>query len=137
MNRSSSRGSMRKHTWFLVLYVCALGGCRQARLQAHMQGKSQTTLYNVCTLVDLVESESKEPAPVELPELVDWLSKHGGGEESYIDYRQGTIRDAWGHSLVVIAESGKFVGLGSPGPDGRWENGKGDDIIVTLEEVKQ
>lgn len=130
---------MRAFAWSMVAAcICGLVlGCRQPDPEGHMRAKSRTTLFSVCKLVYLAESNTKEPPPVRLPELVGWLSKHASAEEPYIDYKQNTIRDAWGHPLVIVRESGKFIGVGSPGPDARWQDGNGDDIIVSLQEVKQ
>jgi len=97
--------------------------------------KSQVTLHCVCKHICLAEHNTEEPPPLKLPELVDWLAKHAA-EGPYIDYKRKTIRDVWGNPVVVVSESGKLTGLGSAGPDGNWQNGAGDDIVVTLEEVK-
>jgi hypothetical protein len=112
-------------------------GCRQPDPEGHMRAESRTTLFSVCKLVYLAESETEEPPPVKLGPLVTWLAKNASAEESYIDYKQGTIKDAWGRPITVIAEDGRFVGVGSSGPDGHWQSGEGDDIVVTLQDVRR
>jgi len=121
-----------------ALVVLALVvGCRQPDPEGHIRTESRITLFSVCKDVYVVESNTEEPPPVKLGPLVAWLAKNGLAEASYIDYKQGTIKDAWGRPITVIAEEGRFVGVGSSGPDGHWQSGDGDDIVVTLEDVRR
>jgi len=47
------------------------------------------------------------------------------------DVPQGfRLVDAWGQRLVYERRGDAFI-LGSTGPNGRWEQGSGDDIVVT------
>jgi len=66
--------------------------------------------------------------------LVPWLEKHGG-HWSMIDSADKTIKDRWGNPIIVVSQDGKFVGVCSPGQNGVWEGGRGDDIFVRLEDV--
>lgn len=111
-------------------------GCGNSYSSAHERVRAKAMLYSACSLVYLWQSETDEPPPVRLPELVEWLETHASAEESYIDYEAGTIEDIWGNEVVVISEGDEFLGLGSSGPNGNWEGGDGDDIVVMLEEVK-
>ena len=117
----------------LVWLGCAgLSGYRQPAPSAHLTAQSMNTLIYTCKLVNLGGFETKEPAPILLPELVDWLKRHASADEPYIDYRQKTIEDAWGNQVVIVSTDGRFVGIGSPGPDGIWQGGSGDDMIVKV-----
>jgi len=85
----------------------------------------------MCGEVNSAKFESGEQPPVKYPELVVWLQKH-----LYYDYSQEELLDAWGNQLVVVvSQAGTFAGLGSCGPDGKWGEGAGDDIILTFEEM--
>ena len=130
----------------VTLGCVTVSGCRGRDTadyaRAHLGSQSWEILYSVCVRVQTAESfkeEHEEPPPVKLPELVEWLVKHYAFDDHairYIDYQQKTIKDAWGNQIVVVSRADKFVGVGSPGPDGNWQDGAGDDIIVTLEDVK-
>ena len=46
--------------------------------------------------------------------------------------RSGRILDHLGNPVVLISRAGRLVALGSSGPDGKWEGGKGDDVIAEV-----
>ena len=134
----------------LVLLVGGMAFCclylvrdRDARLHAegYMWSKTAGRMSLICKLIILAEDDMDEPIPVTMSELIDWLAKSGYADTEYdsadIDFQQKMIQDAWGNPLKVLSdESGRFIGFGSAGPNGLWQNGQGDDIIVTVDEVK-
>lgn len=97
---------------------------------------SRNLLREVCKTIWLAEAESKQPAPTDMRKLVGWLGKHAPRNEEHIDYVKGTIRDAWGRDIILVSEGGRLKAVGSAGEDGVWEGGRGDDICVSLEEVR-
>jgi hypothetical protein len=99
-------------------------------------GWSEARLRAVATAIVLREANSAEPPPTSLAELVEWIASNVSKEEPYIDYDKKSIRDAWRSEIVLVVEDGALVGVGSAGPNRTWENGRGDDIVVKLEEVK-
>ena len=121
-----------------VLICAATPGCRRDGPETHNHVESRTILRDVCIYVRLAESTTQEQPPTKVPELIGWLEAagHVSKDEAYINYHEKTITDAWGNKVVVVSQAGKFVGVGSPGPDGIWQEGTGDDILVTLESVK-
>jgi hypothetical protein len=60
------------------------------------------------------------------PEATDWQRFRGSGGA-------GIPNDAWGNPIRLIVYGGKLVGLGSCGPNGVWEGGKGDDIVLIFD----
>ena len=121
---------------FLLVVVCLVTfGCRPRGGKGHVSAESKAILRSVCKIVSVVEYTADEPAPVTLPALVAWVEEQGFEGESYIDYPARTITDAWGNAIVVLAEEGKFVGVGSSGPNGIWEDGRGDDLTSMLDDI--
>lgn len=123
----------RKMAWpvALVVALAVIVGCRNSDAEARARVEAINMLSSICLDVLIVTSETDQAPPVELEGLIQWLAEHG------TDYSERRIRDPWGHPVVIVAESGRFVGIGSSGPDGRWKQGAGDDIIITLEEVME
>jgi len=50
------------------------------------------------------------------------------------DRHTGLFLDAWQRPVVLVVRSESLVGLGSCGPNGRWENGLNDDIVLWFSE---
>ena len=125
----------RKVAWIAMVTLgsVTISGCKRPDTAGHARARTKTTLFSVCKTIWVVESFTEEPPPVKLPELIDWMEKHA----NFDDYQPKTIKDVWGNQIVVVSRAGKFVGVGSSGPDGIWQDGTGDDILVTLEDVKR
>jgi len=136
---------MRIYIWIILplLIIAVVFGCKDWRT---MDGKGERERFEtrnrlsfLCMTIFLVDDEPN--VPVTMPEFVDWLIEFRSlepGERNLegVDFQQKTIRDAWGNPLVILSESGRFVGLGSAGPNEIWENGKGDDMIALLDEFR-
>jgi len=91
-------------------------------------------------MIIALEQDSPTEPPLSPSELVDWFAANypeAGPEERYIDFHKKIIRDAWGNPIVLLAEDGKLAALASRGVNQKWESGKGDDITVTLQEVRK
>ena len=131
---------MRIYMWLVfVLIICGITlGCRQPDSGGHTRARSKIIMYNIHTAILIAEREMNEAIPITLHGLVDWLFKDiPPSVDTSVECEIRAMKDAWGNPLIVLSdESGKFIGLGSAGPDGFWQNGQGDDIIVTLDEVR-
>ncbi len=92
-------------------------------------------LRDICIFVNSVEYISKEPAPTSLTLLVTWLEKKILVKESFIDYEGKTIKDIWGNTIIIMSQQDRFIGVGSAGPNGKWEGGQGDDLTYLLSEL--
>ena len=53
-----------------------------------------------------------------------------------MDETAGVLFDRWGEEISPVVEDGRLIGLGSAGPDRIWRDGRGDDIIVVLDDVR-
>ena len=136
-----------RHTKFILLLVIALLGTDCSDSDRACTGRdtgegfgpadSKQTLLVVCTLISSGKECAPAPPPTMLPEIVDWIATYVGKGCPRIDYKNRTIRDGWKRDIVPIVTDGKLAGLGSAGANGRWEDGKGDDIVVSLDEVIQ
>ena len=123
----------------MMASALVLSGCDQSRRQYAQDHATAATVYcltHVCESV-LMISEREDlfgPPPTSLPSLVGWLQK-GGGAASLV--HNGTIRDGWGNDIVLlVTPAGKLWAVGSAGSDKTWEGGRGDDLVFSLEEVK-
>jgi hypothetical protein len=45
-------------------------------------------------------------------------------------------RDRWGNDILYFEEDGRIVRIGSPGPDGSWDGGTGDDILIDVDRLE-
>ncbi len=121
----------------VLVLLAPLVGCRNRNADARAAFRTRTILDSTVRLVDAAEVGAGPTAPVDdISALVSWLDMQLGADLPYVDTTRKTIADGWGREIVIIAEDGRFVGLGSKGKSGIWEDGRGDDIIVLLEDVR-
>ena len=129
--------------FFIVLLFA---GCSPSDNPDHGRAtRTRQRLHYICKMIPLAEAEaaeakledaSKTTPPITLKELVQWLEQNTllwRADRRIIDIKKKTIRDAWGREIILIAYDGKLAALGSKGPDGKWDAGKKDDIVVYLE----
>lgn len=134
---------MRRLKWIcictLILIWVFLFVCRRKPGQGPVGVKTIQILWSACINILIMEQETDQKPPVILSELVSWLIENGVDPEydDYINAEERTILDSWGRSIVLISDDSRLTALGSKGPDGKWEGGKGDDIVVRLEEVRK
>jgi hypothetical protein len=103
---------------------------RTAVFPTHEIESAHHQLTETCEDIRSLESDYGEPAPSDPAKLVQWMKMHMGGEPLYT--KNGILLDPWDHPVVVLTSDGKVTGLGSAGPDGVWQGGTGDDIVVKL-----
>jgi len=94
-------------------------------------------IYHTMTLASSEDFSEKDPMVTTVPELADWLEEKGEKYLDNVDYEKKTIQDPWGNEIVVLSKDGIFTGVGSAGPNGKWEQGYNDDIEVTLEKLRR
>lgn len=93
-------------------------------------------LRQLLILAEINEASTGDHAPVRSSKFVQWLLEgldvqdDREGAFRRIDAAGESIVDEWGSEVVVLAKEGRLWALGSAGPNGRWENGGGDDILV-------
>ncbi len=119
----------------VLLLAGSFYGCQSGKaVQRDVDARNM--LETMCKLVCIGEAVYDEPPPTSLPRLVDWIATNVSNDLDYIDYDNKTIRDPWNNEVVLVAENETLIGIGSAGPNGRWENGQGDDILVKLQDVR-
>lgn len=127
---------MIRYATAVSLVVAFLCGCRRDRTETRRIVDAKNLLLAVAKLIMVAESLSEKGPPQSLPELVEWIASNASGEESYIDYHNKSIRDPWDSEIVLVSQDETLVAIGSPGPNGRWQNGESDDIVLKLEDVR-
>jgi hypothetical protein len=131
----------------IVLLVCLLvfafvSGCNDKKSPPREFFETCNRLQNSIASINGQHSYTGEAVPLKPEELGKWLVKKDmdNTEEvlklikslKNIDDKSGSIVDAWGNPLIVVAYNGTFAGLGSKGKNGIWEQGFGDDIFCNL-----
>ncbi len=120
----------------LLLITClACIGCRQLDQPGHDRVRSERILRSVCKLVFLGQPRTEEPPPISLHSLVVWIKEHVSTDERFIDYEGKMIKDIWGNEIIILSQGDRFKGVGSAGPNGKWEGGQGDDLTVQLDDL--
>lgn len=129
---------MKTKLWALVVFLSlamiVTSGCEENSAERQKE-QARCILGNTVRLINLVKAETKQAPPTKLSKMVDWFVENEYCE-SFVDERNRTVRDPWGSAIIIIAPRGKVKSLASKGPNGRWEHGKGDDIIVSVREVR-
>lgn len=81
------------------------------------------------------DREKGETVPTKMTELVEWLQEKYAILEGddHVDWENKVIIDTWGRPVVLIVHDGILNYVGSRGPNGKWENGQGDDIVKEID----
>ena len=128
-----------------ALLLAAVVGCRkEPRIEGpngHMIARASFALKLWAGSIRSAERYTRRAAPLSHPELLSWLSedyfiKFCTDEPPfwYVDAKAKKILDAWNRPIILIAYDGRLAALGSRGPNGKWEGGHNDDIVVPLDE---
>lgn len=92
-------------------------------------------LTDIISCTELVLLKTGKYAPTDGPEYCALVVKYSphileGGIE--VCPKTGAFVDPWRRAIVMVVDRDSLVGLGSSGPNGVWEDGKSDDIMVPL-----
>ena len=124
----------------LVLTGSALiwSGCRRlGRAERESMTMAKGDLQALAVAIAVTQREYQDMPAVSMEGLVDWLHEKWGKHLHDVDYDRKVIRDWWDSPIVLVVEEGKLKSLGSRGPNGQWEDGSGDDIVVTIKWLEQ
>ena len=125
----------------MVLVAYGFGGCGNGEVDKSAETEGDLYVLAGATLHAILESD--QYAPTNEREYVIWLMEYEPNVKKWTEW--GTILfdperyeflDAWHRKIVLVTESGELTGLGSSGENGQWENGKGDDIVVSLRNLE-
>jgi hypothetical protein len=106
---------------------------------AHTVANTHFYLRNVAE--ELLESESRtnKPIPADSTLFFSYI-KEGLGTDTllstdnpYFDQDHNEYQDFWKNKIIALSENGGVVGVGSCGPNGRWDGGRDDDIYVPFD----
>jgi hypothetical protein len=87
-----------------------------------------------------VESDLKEPPPVEYEKLIAYLFSYVADDPFMMRVAtkdKKNIIDSWGNKIVLIYRGENLLGLGSKGADGKWNNGGLDDVVYLPQQEKE
>ena len=126
---------------------CDSGGCSiqegTEHGEAHEVMRTEANLWALVKVTGSVVWGSGQYAPANEKEYSIWLMERNDDVKRWAEW--GTIPfdpekkmflDAWRRPVVLVTESGSLTGLGSSGPNGQWQNGEGDDILVVLKDLE-
>ncbi len=105
----------------------------QVRVE-HVYSRSKATRMEL--QIAIIEAASNSKTRYDWPTIEAFTAAlHGCGNSGRSASPDGPLLDTWGHRVVFMTQNGKGVALGSAGPDGVWEGGAGDDIVVFFRDV--
>jgi hypothetical protein len=140
VNGNNPRGSWRLILATVILLLLSVWGCeydvqiveRPSRL------KAVSGLQSVAFATERAMIKADTPPPGTAREYGDWLMRWAPDvtTEGYVFYddKQGVFLDPWNRPVVIIAREGTVSGLGSAGPNGVWEEGKNDDVVLMFQD---
>jgi hypothetical protein len=112
-------------------------GCSRDRSDRHVRARAKNYLMDLCKAICVLEGESGKRIAPDAPSLIAAFEANGILEWLKIDRGAREIRDAWGSPIIILSAEGRIIALGSAGPDGSWERGGRDDILVLMPDVRQ
>jgi hypothetical protein len=106
-------------------------------LKASRTADTTTLLNRTAALILTVHMQTNEDIPSDMHGLVKWLNNHHAIPPSAaeFDVTKLEIHDAWSNNLILVGKDGIPIGVGSPGENGVWDNGKSDDLCVFFDSV--
>jgi len=114
----------------LLIFIClGCGGGDKKIVEGKRRARTGLALYYVCRETFRISQDTGEPPPTLHKPLVLWLRDHGAQWGKSVRVQDGLLVDGWGNPMHLVVEDGRLLTLGSSGPNGRWEEGTGDDIL--------
>ena len=103
------------------------------REEAKSVGLTWHVLYVTRDAIRAAQEATGRAPPLTIGELLSFIQGYSGQvQEPMWDMNVGTISDGWGQPILIVTDGARVVGLASKGPNGRWDGGHGDDILVEL-----
>ncbi len=125
----------------MILAALLLAGCkRKAKPELDAIMRTHNDLRYIRVTIHIITSfDPSQRPPVTLAELVQWMNEQIdiSSDEALecVDVKKKTISDGWGRPIVLLSHCGCLCAVASKGPNGTWEGGTGDDIVVCLGEA--
>ncbi len=120
----------------LALSMLFLPGCGSSTedpvlQEALMKAQTFQTTTDVVVYVCNVSRWEHSAPPLTMEELIAWIAKKSPKflEEPYVSADGRSVVDAWGSSMLLIAEEGRLRRIGSCGRNKMWDGGQGDDVV--------
>ena len=101
--------------------------------EAKKKAETIATFGTIERYVAFSESLGKV-CPTTAKELVHLLTEEDPkfAKEPFVDAEKGQLKDAWGNEIIMVFEEGRILKFVSGGPDGKWDGGKGDDMVAEI-----
>lgn len=104
---------------------------------SHAHARTASQFRDV--LLTIGDDQDDGGIPISTIDFVDWYREiYFGGVNSdvtsdgCVDFENRRIVDEWNEDVLLISIDGRFAGFGSVGPDGTWQWGRGDDLVLTV-----
>jgi len=118
--------------WGSVALVFSLGiiSCKDQRPSNTGTPARQNAAYiaNVGYRVQLTAQRAGKWPPLEPEGFARWLAQEDAGafEKRLIKEANGVIVDLFQQPIIILSN---YMGIVSVGPNGKWDNGSGDDAV--------
>lgn len=114
------------------------GSHRRGYAEGHKRARTFSGLYFMAANTMFAVSESREQPPKDMNELVKFINRQfpglleDPGVQEWLDPNTGSLVDAWNNPVKLVVESRNLYVFISPGPNGKDEDGQGDDITYSF-----
>ena len=99
--------------------------------EAVQESETIVIISDISVCILQIHTSTDETPPLNMRALVKWIDSAQPKFRDEELHQGGTpvLKDAWGRELVLVIEDNHLRRIASKGPNGIWDNGKGDDIL--------
>lgn len=125
---------------WIYVWIFDIGGIRMKTcVEGHKEANTYNELCLVAKNIIITNLDADEKSPMEMYSLMKWLDTYSldwkdwrNEFEDWFDPNTGTLIDRWGTPIELQVKSPREYVLISSGPNHKFENGKGDDIVYSF-----
>lgn len=121
-------GGYHLYNYLMMDHIVASAG------RAHYEAWTINRLRHLALGIQQVVHNKNEQPPKDMKSLSEYVRRHMEylDRDGYFDPNDGVIIDMWGTPVTLIVTKAEYTFISS-GYNRKYENGKGDDLVVTFD----
>jgi hypothetical protein len=112
----------------------------EAYIRAHKTASTTSSLSGLSHVIQLVAEISREKVPDDIQGIIRWIKIHDLNKHDRLNWQlanskddRDTYYDRWDNPIQFVVNTTRNCSLISYGPNGKNDNGKADDIVISFD----